>query len=66
MVAFVMLLGHITECCLTCFRQLGKSTGWFASSATGGVVYNCGAIVEVDGQSMDGAGYWRPKLFPKE
>lgn len=33
-----------------------KSRSWFASSATGGVVYNCGATVEVNVKSMDGAG----------
>lgn len=38
-----------------CFHQHGKSRGWFASSATGGVVYNCGAIVKVNVKSMDRA-----------
>lgn len=46
----------LTECCLTYVSvSMEKSRGWFASSGTGGVVYNCGAIVEVNVKSMDEA-----------
>lgn len=47
------------------FRQHGKSRGWFASSGTGGVVYNCGAIVEVNVKSMDGARILASSTIPQ-
>lgn len=49
-----------------CFHPHGKkSRGWFASSATGGAVYNCGAIVEVNVKSIDGTRTLPPLSIPQ-
>lgn len=57
----------VTECYLTyvSIRMGKKSRGWFASSATGGAVYNCGAIVEVNVKSIDGTRTLPPLSIPQ-